>query len=102
MHQNHLLRDIFFFTSTMWLNFCISDGDIKIPLVPTMALSFKAVKNMEDKQHFNLDKFHLCARLLLSCPKYLTTHHLAWTKFLSIKLSASHIFYISATVSSLS
>ena len=30
MHQNNLLRDIFFFTNTMRLYFCISDGDRKV------------------------------------------------------------------------
>ena len=36
----------------------------KIPLVPTMTLCFKAVVNMEDKHPLNLDKFHLCVKLL--------------------------------------
>ena len=30
MHQNNLLRDIFVFTSTMRLHFCISDGDRQV------------------------------------------------------------------------
>ena len=33
-----------------------------------MTLYFKADVNMEDKQPLNLDKFHLCVKLLLSCP----------------------------------
>ena len=40
----------------------------KIPLVPTMTLCFKAVVNMEDIHPLNLDDFHLCVKLLLSCP----------------------------------
>ena len=40
----------------------------KIPLVPTMTLRFKAAVNMEDKHALNLDKFHVCLKLLLSCP----------------------------------
>ena len=68
----------------------------KIPLVPTMTLRFKAALNMEDKQALNLDKFHVCFKLLLSCPGiYLRTN------LLSIKLSWFHIFYFSATFSSL-
>ena len=81
----------------MRLYFCISDGDRqvfhgdtiivirvffifilpllmelffsvdKIPLVPTMTLRFKAAVNMEDKHTLNLDKFHVCVKLLLSC-----------------------------------
>ena len=81
----------------MRLYFCISDGDRqvfygntiisirvffifilpllmellfsveKIPLVPTMTLRFKAAVNMEDKHALNLDKFHVCIKLLLSC-----------------------------------
>ena len=72
--------------------FCISDGDRqvfhgdtiffifilpllmelffsvdKIPLVPTMTLRFKAAVNMEDKHTLNLDKCHVCVKLLLSC-----------------------------------
>ena len=39
----------------------------KIPLVPTMTLRFKASVNMEDKHTLNLDKFHVCVKLLLSC-----------------------------------
>ena len=105
MHQNNLLRDIFVFTNTMRLYFCISDGDRqvfhsdtiivvrvffifilsllmelffsvdKIPLVPTMTLRFKAAVNMEDKHTLNLDKFHVCVKLLLSCPGiYLRTN----------------------------
>ena len=39
----------------------------KIPLVPTMTLCFKAaVNNMEDKHALNLDRLHLCVKLLLS------------------------------------
>ena len=38
------------------------------PLVPTMTLRFKAAVNMEDKHTLNLDKFHVCVKLLLSCP----------------------------------
>ena len=30
MHQNSLLRDIFVFTNTMRLHFCISDGDRQV------------------------------------------------------------------------
>ena len=80
----------------MRLYFCISDGDRKtfhgdnsctsvfifilpllmellfsvdkIPLVPTMTLRFKAAVNIEDKRNLNLDKFHVCVKLLLSCP----------------------------------
>ena len=40
----------------------------KIPLAPTMTLRFKAAVNMEDKHALNLDKFHVCVKLLLSCP----------------------------------
>ena len=29
---------------------------------------FKAAVNMEDKLPLNVDKFHLCVKLLLSCP----------------------------------
>ena len=39
-----------------------------IPLVPTMTLLFKAAVNMENKHTLNLDKFHVCVKLLLSCP----------------------------------
>ena len=47
----------------------------KIPLVPTMTLRFKAAVNMEDKNALNLDKFHVCVKLLLSCPGiYLRTN----------------------------
>ena len=106
MHQNNLIRDIFVFSNTMRLYFCISDrgrqvfhGDTiicirgfffifilpllmelffsvdKIPLVPTMTLRFKAAVNMEDKNTLNLDKFHVCVKLLLSCPGiYLRTN----------------------------
>ena len=74
----------------------------KNPLGPTITICFKAVVNMEDKHPLNLDKFHLCIKMLLSCPLYLTTHQLALTKLLSMKLSWFHVFYISATVSSLS
>ena len=42
--------------------------DKKIPLVPTITLCFKAVVIMEDKHPLNLDKLHLCVKLLLSCP----------------------------------
>ena len=52
-------------------------------LVPTMTFCFKADVNMEDKHTLNINKFHLCVKLLLS----LTTHQLAWTKLISIKLS---------------
>ena len=82
----------------MRLYFCISDGDRqvfrgdtiiviriffifilpllmelffsvdKIPLVPTITLRFKAAVNMEDKHALNLDKFHECVKLHLSCP----------------------------------
>ena len=38
----------------------------KIPLVHTMTLCFKAAVNMEDKHALNLDKLHLCVKLLLS------------------------------------
>ena len=63
--------------------------DKKIPLVPTMTLRFKAAVNMEDKHTLNLDKFHVCVKLLLSCPGiYLCTN---WHG-LSIKLSCFHIF----------
>ena len=30
LRQNNLLRDMFVFTSTMLLNFCISDGDRQV------------------------------------------------------------------------
>ena len=40
----------------------------KIPLVPTKTLRFKAAVNKEDKHALNLDKFHECVKLLLSCP----------------------------------
>ena len=40
----------------------------KIPLVPTMTFRFKAAVNIEDKNTLNLDKFHICVNLLLSCP----------------------------------
>ena len=47
----------------------------KIPLVPTMTLRFKVAVNMEDKHTLNLDKFHVCVKLLLSCPGiYLRTN----------------------------
>ena len=36
----------------------------KNPLGPTMTLCFKAAVNMEDKHPLNLDKFHLCVKLL--------------------------------------
>ena len=93
--------DIFVFTNTIRLHFCITDGDRqvfhrdmiivirfffililpqlneisffsvdKIPLVHTMTLCFKAVVNIDDKHSFNLDKFHLCVKLLLSCPGF--------------------------------
>ena len=82
----------------MRLYFCISDGDRqvfhgdtiivievffifilpllmellfsvdKILLVPTMPHRFKAAVNMDDKHTLNLDKFHVCVKLLLSCP----------------------------------
>ena len=94
MHQNNLLRDIFVFTDTMRLHFCISEGDRqgfhgdmiivirvflifimkllfsvdKNPLGPYNDPLFKAAVNMEDKPPLNLDKFHLCVKLLLSCP----------------------------------
>ena len=98
MHQKNLLRDIFVFTNTMPLYFCISDGDRqffhgdtilvkrvffifilpllmellfsvdKIHLVPTMTLRFKAAVIMEDKHTLNLDKNHVCVKLFLSCP----------------------------------
>ena len=98
MHQNNLLRDIFVFTNTMRLHFCISGGDrqsfhsdmiivkrvfpylfyhckIKLlfsvdenPLGPYSDPLFKAAVNMEDKLPLNIDKFHLCVKLLLSCP----------------------------------
>ena len=32
-----------------------------------MTLRFKAAVNMEDKHTLNLDKFHVCVTLLLSC-----------------------------------
>ena len=51
-----------------------------------------AVVNMEDKYPLNLDKFHLCVKLLLSCPEYLTMHQLARTKLLSTKLLWFQIF----------
>ena len=57
-----------------------------------MTLCFKAVVNMKDKHPLKLDKFHLCVKLLLSCPNYLTTHQQVWTELLSIKLSWFHIF----------
>ena len=43
----------------------------KNPLGPTMTLCFKAAVNMVDKHPLNmlnLVKFHLCVKLLLSCP----------------------------------
>ena len=40
----------------------------KNPLVPTMTLCFKAAVNMVDKHPLNLDKCHLCVKMLLSCP----------------------------------
>ena len=36
-----------------------------------MTLCFKAALNMEDKHPLNLYKFHLCVKLLLSCPDML-------------------------------
>ena len=33
-----------------------------------MTLRFKAAVNMEDKHALNLDKLHLCVKLLLSWP----------------------------------
>ena len=79
----------------MWLHFYISDGDRQVfhgdmivvirvffifilPLLNEiivfsrqkipLTLCFKAAVNMEDKHPLNLDKFHLCVNLLLSCP----------------------------------
>ena len=47
----------------------------KIPLAPTMTLRFKVAVNMEDKHALNLDKFHVCVKLLLRCPGiYLRTN----------------------------
>ena len=98
MHQNNLLRDIFVLqilcgyisasqTGTNW--FFHGDTIIvirvffifilpllmelffsvdKIPLVHTMTLRLKAAVTMEDKHTFNLDKFHVSVKLLLSCP----------------------------------
>ena len=90
--------DIFVFTNTMRLHFCISDGDRqgfhgdtiivirvfsylfyhcqmkllfsvdKNPVGPYNDPLFKAAVNMEDKLPLNLDKFHLCVKLLLSLP----------------------------------
>ena len=40
----------------------------KSPLPPTMTLCFKAAVNIEDKHPLNHDRFHLCVKLLLSCP----------------------------------
>ena len=90
--------DIFVFTNTMRLHFCISDGDRqgfhgdmiiiirvffililpllneiivfsrKNPIGPYNDPLFKAAVNMEDKLPLNLDKFHLCVKLLLSFP----------------------------------
>ena len=64
----------------------------KNPLGPYNDHLFKAAVNMENKLPLNLDKFHLCVKLLLSCPDILSTYQLAWTKLLSIKLSLFHIF----------
>ena len=64
----------------------------KNPIGPYNDPLFKAAVNKEDKLPLNLDKFHLCVKLLLSFPDYLTTHQLTWTKLLSIKLSLFHIF----------
>ena len=50
-----------------------------------MTLYSKAVVNMEDKHPLNLDKFHLCVKLLLSCPEYLTTHQLDCLKTFSYR-----------------
>ena len=62
-----------------------------------MTLCFKAVVNMEDKHplNFHVDKFHLCAKLLLSCPYYLTTQQLAWTNLLSINPFAINLHLFS-------
>ena len=38
----------------------------KNPLGPYMTLCFKAAVNMEDEHALNLDKLHLCVKLLLS------------------------------------
>ena len=117
MHQNNLSRDIFSFTIIMWLHFCISDGDrqvfhddmiIVIQCFSSLfyhcktKLLFSVDKNplgpYNDhmyqcycKYPLNLEKFHICVKLLLSCSLYLTTHQLAWTKLLCIKLSWFHI-----------
>ena len=40
----------------------------KKPIDPTMALCFKAAVNMVDKHPLNFDKFHICVKVLLSCP----------------------------------
>ena len=40
----------------------------KNPIGPCTDPLFKAVVNMEDKLPLNLDKFHLCVKLLLSFP----------------------------------
>ena len=72
----------------------------KIPLVPTMTLRFKAAVKMEDKHTLNLDKFHVCVKLLLSCPGiYLRTNwHGLITKYQIIVFSN---FYFLATFFSL-
>ena len=40
----------------------------KNPLGPYSDPLFKAAVNMEDELPLNIDKFHLCVKLLLSCP----------------------------------
>ena len=116
MHQDILSRDIIYFTNTMRLHFCISDGERQVfhgemiivirvfsslfyhsqtkllfsvdkkTLRHTMTPCFKAVLNMEDIHPSNLNKFQLCVKLLLNL------HQLAWTKLLCVKLSWFRIF----------
>ena len=63
-----IVIQVFFIFILPIVNEIIVFSRIEIPLVPTITLCFKAAVNMEDKHPSNLDKFHLCVKLLLSCP----------------------------------
>ena len=66
-----VIRVFFIFILQLLIEFSVD----KIPLVPTMTLRFKAAVNMEDKHTLNLDKYHVCVKLLLSWPGiYLRTN----------------------------
>ena len=74
-HGNTIIVIRFFFIFILPLLMELFFSVDKIPLVPTMTLRFKAAVNIEDKHTLNLDKFHVCVNLLLSCPGiYLRTN----------------------------